>query len=254
MAAILFLPGCMVINAVLGVVGLLTTGPVQYAGTAYTIGEYTYEYAVNDKTPDQVIEEKVTWLFGSDVDPHMTDHDKVLRESAAQPAPEVALPVQLAYAMSENTRSAPRGLKRVTLKPKPLRQRTDPAATMVHRQMQPAAKPVPTKQKTRQISPIPTVIAVMKPVIRHTYIERETDPILERMSRLEQGLVQAERQASLESEPGVRMTLIIEDAGQTPAGINGSWSIRHQIMQQSPLSTQDSLTSAQPHPASQITS
>jgi hypothetical protein len=58
-ASLLVLPGCLVINAALSIAGLLGSGPIEYAGTAYSVGEYAYQYAVNDKTPDEVVEEKL---------------------------------------------------------------------------------------------------------------------------------------------------------------------------------------------------
>ncbi|EGB15147.1 hypothetical protein DND132_1941 [Pseudodesulfovibrio mercurii] len=51
------LSGCAVVAPLLSVGGVAFT-PLQYVSTAYTIGEYTYEYAANDKTPDQVLEAK----------------------------------------------------------------------------------------------------------------------------------------------------------------------------------------------------
>lgn len=40
----------------------MVTGPLQYAGTVYSIGEYGYHLAVNKKTPDVVINEKLAAL------------------------------------------------------------------------------------------------------------------------------------------------------------------------------------------------
>ena len=51
------LPGCAVVAPLLSVGGF-AFAPLQYASTAYTIGEFTYEYAANDKTPDKVLEAK----------------------------------------------------------------------------------------------------------------------------------------------------------------------------------------------------
>ncbi|WP_319582956.1 hypothetical protein [uncultured Pseudodesulfovibrio sp.] len=51
------LSGCAVVAPLLGVGGF-AFAPLQYASTAYTIGEFTYQYAANDKTPDQVVEDK----------------------------------------------------------------------------------------------------------------------------------------------------------------------------------------------------
>jgi hypothetical protein len=51
------LSGCAVVAPLLGVGGF-AFAPLQYASTAYTIGEFSYEYAANDKTPGQVVEDK----------------------------------------------------------------------------------------------------------------------------------------------------------------------------------------------------
>jgi len=52
------LAGCAVLGPVL-TLGSLGFAPLQYASIAYTVGEYGYEYAANDNTPDQVIENKI---------------------------------------------------------------------------------------------------------------------------------------------------------------------------------------------------
>ena len=51
------LSGCAVVAPLLGAGGL-AFAPLQYVSTAYTIGEFTYQYAANDKTPDQVVQDK----------------------------------------------------------------------------------------------------------------------------------------------------------------------------------------------------
>ena len=81
-AALVALPGCLAVNAMFGVLGLVTSGPVQYAGTAYTVGEYTYEYAVNGKTPDTVLGEKLAWLTGDE-----PQSPVVLAEASREGAP-----------------------------------------------------------------------------------------------------------------------------------------------------------------------
>lgn len=56
-AAPFALAGCLAVNTVLGVGSLLAPGPLQFAGTFYGIANYTFQYAVNDRTPLQVVEE-----------------------------------------------------------------------------------------------------------------------------------------------------------------------------------------------------
>ncbi|GEM_PF-1104308 len=50
--------GCAAVGPLLTLGGTWIT-PLQYASTAYTVGEFTYEYAQNGKTPDKVIEAKL---------------------------------------------------------------------------------------------------------------------------------------------------------------------------------------------------
>jgi hypothetical protein len=81
------LPGCAVVGPLLSVGSFIGTAPLQYASAAYTVGEYTYEYAANDKDPSEVIEGKIiSVLDGSAFD--MPDFD---RDDAAGGTDEVML-------------------------------------------------------------------------------------------------------------------------------------------------------------------
>ena len=60
------LPGCAVVGPLLSIGGMTGFAPLQYASVAYTVGEYSYEYAANDKTPDQVIEGKINAVLTGD--------------------------------------------------------------------------------------------------------------------------------------------------------------------------------------------
>lgn len=51
--------GCAVVGPILSIGGMAGLGPLQYASMAYTAGEFSYEYAANDNTPDEVIENKI---------------------------------------------------------------------------------------------------------------------------------------------------------------------------------------------------
>ena len=53
------LPGCAVVGPLLSVGSFIGAAPLQYASAVYTVGEYTYEYAANDKDPSEVIEGKI---------------------------------------------------------------------------------------------------------------------------------------------------------------------------------------------------
>lgn len=58
-ALAILLSGCAVVGPLLSVGGMAGLAPLQYASVAYTVGEYSYEYAANDKTPDEVIKGKI---------------------------------------------------------------------------------------------------------------------------------------------------------------------------------------------------
>jgi len=230
-AIVLVLPGCLAINAILGVVGFMTTGPIQYAGTAYSIGEYTYEYAVNDKTPDEVIEEKLTLLMPVEEAPQLAGYAKAFRKSVmSPPLIEEDSAVQLAQASPEPVPTVV-----------PTRFKQTPTV-VAHQATIPilriAAVPVVKSAPAR----MPIVQAsISRPTPRHTYIERDTDPLLAKLSRLEQTLNQAERMAAREPEQGVRFSVPSYEDGQIENGINGSWSIRHTVMQPNPGPSQDSV-------------
>ncbi len=60
------LSGCAVVGPLLSLGGMAGLAPLQYASTAYTIGEFGYEYAANDKTPTQVIQAKIDSVVSGD--------------------------------------------------------------------------------------------------------------------------------------------------------------------------------------------
>jgi hypothetical protein len=78
------LSGCAVVAPLLSVGGL-AYAPLQYVSTAYTIGSFTYEYAANDKTPDEVIEDNYHAIVSGDA----FDLPEYLRPEVAGPAAPV---------------------------------------------------------------------------------------------------------------------------------------------------------------------
>lgn len=56
---VVLLPGCAVIGPLISIGGMAGLAQLQYASTAYTVGEFSYEYAVNDNDPGDVIEQKI---------------------------------------------------------------------------------------------------------------------------------------------------------------------------------------------------
>ncbi|WP_419786465.1 hypothetical protein [Pseudodesulfovibrio sp.] len=53
------LPGCAVVGPLLSVGGMAGFAPLQYASSAVTLGEFSYEYAANGKDPSEVVEDKI---------------------------------------------------------------------------------------------------------------------------------------------------------------------------------------------------
>ena len=66
LALSVLLSGCAVVGPLLSLGGAIGLAPLQYASTVYTIGEFTYQYAANDKTPAQVIREKIDSVVSGD--------------------------------------------------------------------------------------------------------------------------------------------------------------------------------------------
>ncbi|MEZ7198291.1 hypothetical protein [Pseudodesulfovibrio karagichevae] len=98
------LSGCAVVAPLLGAGGL-AFAPLQYASTAYTIGEFTYQYAANDKTPDQVIEAKYDAMVSGEA---FELPEYLQSEPAGPQAPvvtaEAETPIDQGPALSEEAR------------------------------------------------------------------------------------------------------------------------------------------------------
>lgn len=242
---VLILPGCVIINAVLGVAGLMTSGPLQYAGAVYSVGEYTYEYAVNDKTPDEVIADKVAWLLNDEGETvQVAQAPNAKPELKRQPASAPALTAENGLSLASAALPVPLGLtrSRARLAPEPA-PIARPVAAETPRPLgrREAAAVITMKKMQVRPSPSPAVVekAATGPTKLHTYVFRESDPLLERMTRMEQGLAQAERMLDRDPAQGVRCSLPAMDFGEAD-GINGAWSIRHDVMQPSPVPSRGS--------------
>lgn len=212
----LTLPGCLVINAALGVVGLLGSGPIQYAGTAYSVGEYAYELAVNDRTPDDVIEGKIAFLSGSEaLDPDIAAHKGAGYDHATAKAH--------VFEKEKIWESFQRPIPaRLTPKKAPAMSRPQSSVVLAHnRSTQPNRRPTQNRAIARQ-QPQP---------ITHTYVERNPDALFVKLNRMRQAFPQAELAATRVPETGVRVHLqeMAADQSTTSYGVNGSWSIRHTV-------------------------
>lgn len=213
------LPGCLVANAALGVMGLLGPPAVQLAGAAYTVAEYSYEYSVNDRTPDEVIAAKLEWIFPTGNDPSLTEYASAFRRTVtagAAPLPtpaaarEIAPPVVVRTAQA-GTRPAP--LSAAGAKPGP--RTTSPDRT-------------PSKRTAEAAPP-----AKRSPV-RHAYVRRDPNPLQERLHRLEQGLRQAEALYLADRSGDLRLSVPPPEGDPSGQGVSGSWSIRHPVMKTAP--------------------
>lgn len=60
------LPGCAVVGPLLSLGSFAGLAPLQYISTAYTVGEFSYEYAANDKDPSEVIEGKINAMVSGE--------------------------------------------------------------------------------------------------------------------------------------------------------------------------------------------
>lgn len=242
-SALLILPGCLLVGGLLSGLSLVTTGPLQYASTAYTVAECSYEYAVNDKTPDQVLMAKLEYVFGGD------------EEGVRQPViPATASePVMLAQARPAADMPAPSPEQpEETSKPTALaaRQLTDreSAREAVRETPRVAAasfRPAP--------APLPVVVAQAKVRPQFIYVRHPDNPLRNRLSKMQQGLAAAERILLNRPENGIRCFVTNDGAGRTGVVVSGSWSIRHPVIGAGPDRDQDP-SGALPSRALQIVS
>lgn len=242
------LTGCLAVNAMFGVLGLVAPGPIQYAGTAYTVGEYTYQYAVNDKTPDEVLGDKFAWLMGDDAP------SPDIAQEPGQPDTEILLaqagPPELADVPAARA-AVPTPVSRTTAIPSPdaamaLAANTPPPDLMVMTgAMDTPAPPVRMAQAGRQTRPdrkTPPAPATMQ-ARAAARPGQAPDPLAARLDRMESALAQAEQMALREPDQGVRYAASAWEAGpaargrdrqERGPGVSGAWTIRHPVMQPLP--------------------
>lgn len=226
LAAATSLSGCLAVNMALGAGGLLLGGPVQYAGMAYSVGEYTYQYGVNGKTPVAVMGEKLAFLSP---DRQAADSQKVRRvtpkkisppvlpasdtvRAAAEPEPFEKASVSAADAVGPAISSAGRATV----------SRSDPART--ERKTSRPDFPLTDSAKALQAStPVRSTSAAA------TLAEKHVAPViaasnLTRLQRVELRFRELDRDDS-----GRLLRLLLPERS---SGINGGWQIRHALNQQ----------------------
>lgn len=105
------LTGCAVVGPLLSVGGLSGLAPLQYASSVYTVGEFTYEYAANDKDPGEVIRAKIDGVVTGDafsLPDSAGGYDAPKRYDAPRPMPDAMLArVEIAPPVEESEASAP---------------------------------------------------------------------------------------------------------------------------------------------------
>jgi hypothetical protein len=240
LGALTVLPGCLAINAALGVFGALGPPAAQLAGAAYTVAEYSYEYGAHDRPPDEVFLAKFDWLLDDGDEPEPAALAGAL--SAAVSGPRMA--------------DSPHPMVAVADAGDMIGPDADPVAVPeTRRAMQPvtAAAPVNTARKTAPVRRAVSVRAVAakasaEPAVSepvrtvasrrsapvHTYVAHAPDPLLTRLDRLENGLAQAEALYLSEPADGLRLSVPPRDGDPCAQGVNGGNSLRLPIMRSVP--------------------
>jgi hypothetical protein len=237
------------------VLGLVATGPVQYAGTAYTVGEYAYHYAVNDMTPVEVFEDKFAWLAGTppgqpdsrpippSVEPpavELADAGAIAPAAmAAKPATAEERPVRKTPLPGQS--SAPTAAPESASTPQPVMVASRaPVRPVVPRTMDegrdreagPDASGTPAAVVTANATPSlarPLPESPAAPLAKPL-----ADPLAARLDRLESALAQAERMYLRNEGQGVRCAASTAERRGDEAGVSGTGLVRHPVMRHGP--------------------
>ena len=243
-ASLLVLPGCLVINAALSIAGLLGSGPIEYAGTAYSVGEYAYQYVVNDKTPDEVVEEKLAQLMPDEAGTNGEGPVLVADASGAvapendaplprlgEPPPNPAVSALLPAEVHPVAEVSPPAARPDPVLPE---QRVEPSVEVFSAPAARAPVRVASAKKSRPVAAGPSERRTAPAAESPESAASGPDPLLTRLNRLELAFAQAERVSMSRPASGVRGVVSSHDAGQTGSGVSGTWSIRHPVMESAP--------------------
>jgi len=239
LVALTVLPGCLAINAALGVFGAIGPPAAQLAGAAYTVAEYSYEYGAHDRTPDEVFLAKFDWLLDDEDEPEpaalagalsaavsgprMADSPRPM--AAVTDAGDVLGSVAESVAVPETRAMQPV----MTTAPVKAALKADPALRTVR--VRAAAAKVPTRTAVREQA---RPVAPRKAVPAHTYVSHAPNPLQARLDRLENGLAQAEALYLSEPADGLRLSVPPRDGDPCAQGVNGGNSLRLPIMRSEP--------------------
>ncbi|KAB1441855.1 hypothetical protein [Pseudodesulfovibrio senegalensis] len=223
------LSGCLALSALFGAGSFLLNGPAQYIGTVYAVGEYTYEYAANGKSPVTVVAEKLDRL-----DNWLNPHDH-----AAEPR------VMLARAHVHDTTTIPGSPQSAVLRPmaavSPAPLRMNPArenrslSEPLHTSLA-ANSPRPPHGMKKQTKPkaMPVTPPVAPTIFRSDTVDAPMTVLasasapprsLRHLQRMELAFAHADAAHYAERDPA---TLRISVSSDT-RGISGSWRIRHRV-------------------------
>lgn len=233
------LAGCLALNAAFGVLGLVATGPVQYAGTAYTVGEYAYHYAVNDMTPVEVFEDKFAWLAGT---PPGQPDSRPIPPSMEPPAVELADAGAIApAAMAATTTTAEeRPVRKTPLPAQPSAPTAAPESASTPQPVMAASRApvrpvVPrTMDEGRDREAGPDASGAPAAVVTAQASPSLRDPLAARLDRLESSLAQAERMYLRNEGQGVRCAASTAERRGDEAGVSGTGLVRHPVMRHGP--------------------
>jgi len=241
--------GCLALNALVGAGSLLLSGPAQYIGTVYTVGEYAYEYAANGKTPVAVVGEKLDkldkWLNPRG---RQNPHEDNIMLAAIQPKPETVIPGNMVgdppvHALpmpmiSSNSTYSPPLLASLPLSPslntsRETRNLSEPFRSIRTKRQPDKIVPVITAKKkaapTPRTAPLrPKQKKSVQPATRAPVLIAATQAPpqkLLQLQRMEQAFAHAERTRPASANGNaVRISL-----GNDPSGVSGTWSIRHKV-------------------------
>jgi len=231
LGALTALPGCLAINAALGVLGAMGPPAAQLAGAAYTVAEYSYEYGAHDRTPDEVFLAKFDWLLGDGDVPDPAAFAGAL--SAAMPGAQPMDAARPTVVVAD----APAGRR---ARPSFNHAARPVALAAAKRPVQPVKKVMPVT-KASKAAPVKRIaktparpivresaqnVPVRVPVPVHRYVAHTPDPLLVRLDRLENGLAQAEALYLSETGGGLRLSVPPCDGNPCDQGVNGGSSLR----------------------------
>lgn len=226
------LPGCLAVNAALGVLGLVGPPTATLAGAAYTVAEYSYEYQVHNRTPDEVLEAKFDWLLAEGNDPEPAAFAGAVRAAVNAPrdaeGPETVMVAEAAAPAIRDTQGA-----------------VEPDEAVLNIETAAGNAPAESAPVAAAATRPPVVHAVaagagseppatVRALPAHILVAHDPDPLMARLNRIENGLARAEAQLLADGGEGIRLSVPPCDGDPCAQGVNGSWSLRLPVMRTVP--------------------